>query len=62
MEKTTDLHQAVLEGNRELAEQLIAKGADVNAKTKKGKMPLNIAVRRGHDAVADVLRKHGAVE
>ncbi len=39
---------------------LIAKAADVNAKDKSGKTPLDIANPWGHGPVADLLRKYGA--
>jgi len=44
---------------RRLAELLIQHGADVNATDADGRTPLAVAVKEGHDEVADVLRRHG---
>jgi ankyrin repeat protein len=50
------LHHAVLfVGDKELAELLTAKGADVNAMDKDGNTPLDYA----DGEIADLLRKHG---
>ena len=46
-------------GNKEVAELLIAKGADVNAKVAYGETPLDKAIERDHPETADLLRKHG---
>ena len=35
---------AASNGRKEIAELLIAKGADVNAKTKRGETPLDLAI------------------
>ena len=60
----TPLHIAAEEGHKEIAELLIAKGADVNAKLvgggpHKGKTPLDAANETNHPETADLLRKHG---
>ena len=44
----------------EMAELLIAKGADINARDNSGKTPLRYAEDFEHDLVADVLRKYKA--
>jgi ankyrin repeat protein len=50
-------------GHKEVAELLISKGADVNAKILsggiKGETPLDFAIIRNHTEFADLLRKHG---
>ena len=60
---STALHQAAAEGRKEIAELLIAKGADVNAKCTSGKKqgltPLDAANERNYPKIADLLRKHG---
>jgi len=56
------LHVAVMKGYLEIIDVLVANGADVNAKTRYGKTPLQIALNKGHNDIADLLRKHGAVE
>ena len=54
------LHHAAWVGHKEVAELLIANGADVNAKTKStGKTPLDYAVMGKKTDIADLLRKHG---
>jgi ankyrin repeat protein len=53
----TPLHLAALSGHKDLAEILLAHGADVNAKDNSGKTPLQLAKRRKD--VAGLLRLHG---
>ena len=55
----TPLHNAAGEGNKEIVERLIDKGADVNAKTNDGYTPLDWVDGTLHNDTADVLRKHG---
>ena len=60
----TPLHRAAIEGHNEVAELLIASGADVDAKVvgsgpHKGKTPLDAANETNHPETADLLRKHG---
>lgn len=60
----TLLHQAVKSDRYEIAQLLIARGADVRAKTVNGTTPLGLAVyRKGPTAVAltRLLLEHGAV-
>ena len=49
------LHEAAYHGHKEIAELLIAAGADVNAKIENGGTPLDYA----YGETADLLRKHG---
>ena len=60
IDKTTALHYAVFGGQKDVAEILIANGADVNAKNFKSKSPLDFAVKYKQPELADLLRKHGA--
>jgi len=53
----TPLHRAGWYGHKEIAELLIEKGADLNAKTKNGDTPLDHAVI--NKETATLLRKHG---
>ena len=58
-DKSTPLHSAVISGYKEVAEQLIADGADVNAKGYEGSTPLDNAIEFKHFDTVDLLRKHG---
>ena len=53
------LHCAAGGGHMEVAELLLANGADVNAKNKDNRTPLDKAIQRNHTKTADLLRKHG---
>ena len=59
----TPLHNAVgnglHKGHKEAVEQLIANGADVNAKTMRGETPLGVAIWVKETEIADLLRKNG---
>ena len=59
----TPLHDATFYGHKEIVELLIAKGADVNAKTSDEDntplTPLDGAIEENHTEIADLLRKHG---
>jgi ankyrin repeat protein len=55
----TPFHLAAIAGHKEIAELLIANGADVNAKNKGGRTPLDSAIAFKHTETADLLRKHG---
>ena len=57
----TALHWAAKTGNREVAEVLIAAGADVRATTRLGShMPLHVAAAAGKPGVAEALLTAGA--
>ena len=58
-DRTTPLHGAALNGHKEVAELLIAKGANVNAKDGFGRTPLDWAIINKYTELADLLRKHG---
>ncbi len=55
----TPLHSAAWSGQKEIAELLIAKGADVNAKDKDGETPLDEAINFEETEITELLRKHG---
>ena len=55
----TPLHYAAANGHKEIAELLITKGADVNAKDEDGGTPLDVAIQFKELETADLLRKHG---
>jgi hypothetical protein len=56
----TPLHWAAEYGPKDLAELLLAKGADLNARDNARRTPLHIAARYGHKDVAELLLAHGA--
>jgi Ankyrin repeats (3 copies)/Ankyrin repeat len=58
----TPLHCAILYGNIEAAQFLLAHGAEVNANAKFMGTPLQLAVKEGKTDIADLLRQHGARE
>ena len=53
------MHRAASRGHKEIAELLIAKGANVNAKDVVGITPLDQAITFGSPKTADLIRKHG---
>jgi ankyrin repeat protein len=55
----TPLHWAASSGHKDVAELLLAHGADVNAKNNNDWTPLYYAVSGGHKDVAQLLRQHG---
>ncbi len=57
---TTPLYYATGEGHKEIAELLIAEGADVNMKDDKGATPLHYAVFFGHKETSELVIANGA--
>ena len=54
------LHAAVDQGHTQVAELLITRGANVNARMKGGGYTvLDLAYLKDHTGLADLLRKHG---
>ena len=56
----TPIYHAAAWGRTSVVELLIARGADVNAKSKSGVTPLAAAEKNGFAETAKVLRQHGA--
>ena len=57
---STPMHQAAYYGQKEVAELLIAKGADVNAKDDNGQTPLFNAAYLGRKEIVELLIAEGA--
>lgn len=55
----TPLLHASTFGHKDIAEMLIAKGADLNAVDKDGCTPLDRALQEGHTSIAELLFAHG---
>jgi len=53
------LYYAAYHGHKEIAELLIAKNANVNAKNNGGETPLDGAIINNDPETADLLRKSG---
>lgn len=58
----TPLHWAVGNHNKEIVELLLAKGADFKTKDKSNRTPLQLAVERKDEQIANLLRQSGATE
>jgi cytohesin len=56
----TPLHWAAISGHKDVAELLLAHGADVSARSSFSDAPLDEAVRGGHKEVVELLLAHGA--
>jgi len=56
----TPLHYAAMNGDVQLTELLLGKGADTEARTEKGETALHLAAARGHTEVVLLLLKNGA--
>lgn len=56
----TPLHVASKWGKMNMVSLLVAKGADIQAKTRDGLTPLHCAARSGHDQVVNMLIENGA--
>ncbi|GBM77471.1 Ankyrin-3 [Araneus ventricosus] len=54
------LHYAARGGHADVAQFLINKGAEINARNLHGNTPLHIAAEKGHDAVVAILLQYGA--
>ena len=63
MEATpSPLMEAASKGDTEKVQALLAKGADVNAKTNYGTTTLMTAKKKGHKKIVQLLKKAGAKE
>ena len=58
----TPLHVAAQEGCIDAVTMLVNKGADINARDNAGRTPLKRAIDYQQGAIADLLRKLGAVD
>lgn len=59
---TTVLMRAAARGEYRLAELLLARGAEIDARDKHGRTALQLADQFGHRKLADLLKSHGAAE
>jgi cytohesin len=57
---STPLHCAARYGHKEVAELLIAQGADVNAKDARGRTPISLAINQGRKEIAKLLLSRSA--
>jgi ankyrin repeat protein len=58
----TPLHSAVVTGDKEIVELLLAKRARVNARNNIGSTPLQIAAHKGYTEVVECLLKNGGTK
>lgn len=54
----TALHEAARQGNTEMAEYLLSKGADPAIRSEDGKAPADLAGEKGHQQVLAALKAH----
>lgn len=59
---STSLHGAVSKGHREMAEWLLARGADPNALNFQRKTTLDVALALGYAEIAEMIRAQGGEE
>ena len=59
---STGISAAVQMGHRQMVDWLLARGANPNTPDFRGKTPLDIALERSDDDIAEVLRAHGGTE
>jgi ankyrin repeat protein len=58
----TPLHEAAQNGMLDVTQWLLDRGANINPRlSSSGKTPLALAIEHQHEAVAELLRQHGAV-
>jgi ankyrin repeat protein len=58
----TPLHEATLNGHKQLVDLLIKNGADINAEVGHWGTPLSVALSSGKQEVAAILRRYGGKE
>lgn len=52
------LHDAAYRGNKDVVKELLSLNAPLNPRTKEGKVPLDLAIEKGHHDCAEILRKY----
>lgn len=57
---TTLLHEAAFMGRERIAEDLVARGIDLDAQDHSGKTALHLAIEEEHDEIAHLLLDNGA--
>lgn len=58
-EGTAALHEAAFIGDLELVKLLVERGAEIGSRSDDGKTPLDLAISRKHEEVAEFLRSKG---
>jgi ankyrin repeat protein len=59
---TSALQGAVRFGHKDMVQWLLSRGADVHVQDFEGKRPLRVAIEKGHNEIAELIRKHGGIE